>query len=282
MLWGLVISLALRFFSCAPDAMPPSSPDSASASVSQPSPFIDTEAEQQLLDLANQARQRAGVPPLRSDPDLTTAARAHANLMAEQRQLSHQFSGEPSLPHRLALADRLLLDHAGENVAVDVSAADAAAHLMLSPPHRENLLNPGYNVAGFGAIRDAGRLYVVEDFAHSVPKRPAGQAEEVIIGAVSHARRQANLPALAVVEEPNLRQATCSMAQRDQLGMRPLREVAQRSSLISYANAHPELLPAYAQRLITDRRIHNVAVAACYARTSTYPNGVYWVSLLFY
>jgi uncharacterized protein YkwD len=281
MLWGLVISLGLRFFSGDPASMLPSSNDSASASVSQPSPFIDTEAEQQLLDLANQARKQAGVPALESDPGLTTAARTHADLMAEERQLSHQFSAEPSLPHRLAAASSLLLDRAGENVAVDVSAAAAAAHLMLSAPHRENLLNPSYNVAGFGAIRDAGRLYVVEDFAHSVPRRSAGQAEEVIIGAVAHARRQANLPALAVVEEPNLRQATCSMAQRDRLGMQPLREVAQRS-LISYTNAHPEVLPAHAQRLITERRIHNVSVAACYARTNTYPSGVYWVSLFFY
>jgi hypothetical protein len=250
--------------------------------VSQPSPLIDTEAEGQLLELANQARKQAGVPPLTSDPGLTTAARAHADLMAAARQLSHQFSGEPSLPHRLAAASSLLLDHAGENVAVDVSATDAAAHLMLSPPHRENLLDSSYNVAGFGVIRQAGRLYVVEDFAHSVPQRTEDQAEEVIAGAVARIRQRANLPALAVVGEAGLRQTTCSMAQRDHLGTQSLRDVAQRSTVITYTNAHPELLPGHANRLITDRHIHSVSVAACYARTNTYPNGVYWVSLVFY
>jgi len=216
MLRGLVIPLVLVFFGAPAKSLLTTSRDSASASVSQPSPFIDTEAEQQLLDLANQARAQAGVPPLTSDPGLTRAARAHADLMAEEQRLSHQFIGEPTLPHRLAAASRLLLEHAGENVAVDVSAADAATHLMLSLPHRENLLNPSYNVAGFGAIRDAGRRYVVEDFAHSVPKRSAAQVEKVITDAVAHARHQANLPALAVVEERNLRQATCSLAQQDQ------------------------------------------------------------------
>src|ERR1700758_3472302 len=194
MLWALLTSLALAVSSSAAPATskPTNSSDRVSASESQPSPMIDSEAEQQLLELANQARGQAGVPPLTSDAGLTAAARAHADVMAQQRQLSHQFAGEPSLKHRLASASNLLLDHAGENVAVDVSALDAAEHLMLSPPHRENLLDASYNTAGFGVVRVGAQLYVVEDFAHSVPKRSSDQAEELIMDTVLRTRREAS------------------------------------------------------------------------------------------
>jgi hypothetical protein len=34
--------------------------------------------------------------------------------------------------------------------------------------------------------------------------------------------------------------------------------------------------------MIEDRGVKNFAVGVCYARTDTYPSGVYWVGLLFY
>ena len=73
----------------------------------QPSTTYDAEAEQRLLDLANQARARAGAPPLHLDAGLTAAARTHADVMARREQLSHQFEGEPSLPGRLAASSAL-------------------------------------------------------------------------------------------------------------------------------------------------------------------------------
>ena len=72
------------------------------------------------------------------------------------------------------------------------------------------------------------------------------------------------------------------MAQEDRLGTSSMRELAQRYSLVSYTNLHPEILPANASRLIGERRFSNVAVSVCYARTGTYPNGVYWVALAFH
>ena len=122
----------------------------------QPSPnnsSYDVEAERQLLILANQARAQAGVGRLQMDEGLTQAARAHAVEMAERQQLSHQFAGEPALAQRLAANCALHLDQAGENVAYAGSAQQAQESFMHSPPHRENLLNPAYNVAGFGVVR---------------------------------------------------------------------------------------------------------------------------------
>jgi len=139
--------------------------------VVRPSPtsLEDAAAEQELLELANQRRREAGVPPLRMDASLNEAARAHALLMVERQQLSHQFDGESSLMPRL-LEVGLNIDQAGENVAFNSSVAKAFEALMQSPPHRRNLLDANFNVAGMAALWSNGRLYVVQDFAHQAPK----------------------------------------------------------------------------------------------------------------
>jgi hypothetical protein len=61
-----------------------------------------------------------------------------------------------------------------------------------------------------------------------------------------------------------------------------MHELAQRLLVVSYTNMHPEVLPEGAARMIEDRSVKNFAVGVCYARTDTYPSGVYWVGLLFY
>ncbi len=130
---------------------------------------VDSTVEQRLLELANQSRAQAAAPPLTLDAGLSRAARAHAEAMVAAGHLSHQFLGEPSLPQRLATTSNLLLERSGENVAFDYDAAGAHQHLMLSPHHRENLLNPAYNLVGLGVVRSGDRLYIVQDFAHALP-----------------------------------------------------------------------------------------------------------------
>src|SRR5579863_9323039 len=175
----------------------------------------DSQAEHMLLDLANQARRRAGAPSLKLDAGLCIAARAHAEAMLAARQLSHQFDGEPSLPQRLANASRTQLDQEGENVALDFDAADGHRHLMLSPPHRANLLNPAYNVIGLGVVRSGDRLYIVQDFGHALPNYSPAEVKDQIATAVAQLRRQSGQPALARRDLPIADAAACSMAQAD-------------------------------------------------------------------
>jgi len=131
-------------------------------------PFADAEAERQLFVLANQARAQAGVAPLQMDGGLTQAARTHAAVMAAQHQLSHQFAGEPSLEQRLAANCSLHLDKAGENVSAASNVEQSHQGLMHSPPHRENLLNPGYNVAGFGVVHGGGLINTARYYGAAV------------------------------------------------------------------------------------------------------------------
>jgi uncharacterized protein YkwD len=264
----------------------------------------DSVAEQVLLDLANQARAQAVAPPLSLDNGLSQAARIHAEAMFAARQLSHQFPNEPSLPQRLATATHLQLDQEGENVALDFDAASGHQHLMLSLPHRANLLNPAYNVVGMGVIRSGDRLYIVQDFGHALPNYSAAEVKERIAAAVTQARQQARQPALArrdlsrrdlTIRDVSSRDLTrndlhgndlpladdaaCSMAQADKLGTSPVQQLAQRYTVLTYTSLHPETLPAEAGRVLDDRNLRTFSIGACYARTNTYPMGVYWVVL---
>lgn len=241
--------------------------------------YYDPEAEHILLDLANQARARVGAPPLTLDPGLTNAARAHAETMFQARQLSHQFEGEPSVPERLASATQIQLDREGENVAFDYSAADGHAHLMLSPPHRENLLNPAYNVIGLGVVRGEGRLFIVQDFGRALPNYSSAEMKNLIASTVLQARRRARRPALAHRDLATADDAACSMAHADQLTTTPVSQLAQRYIVLSYTSLNPVSLPDNATEVLSNRNLRDFSVGACYARTQTYPTGVYWIVL---
>jgi uncharacterized protein YkwD len=246
----------------------------------QPSPNdaspYDAEAERALFDLANKARSQAGAPPLQMDDGLTQAARAHAAAMAAQQQLSHQFDGEPSLTHRLAANCALHLDQAGENVSMAGSVEQSHQGLMHSPPRRENLLNPGFNVAGFGVVRAGSSLYVAQDFGHSLPAYSPRQAGGLVSGSIARMRRDANLSPLQWMDSDAAQETACSMARADSL-----KTPAPRGhSILRYNTAQPETLPAAAAKAIEDRAVHTFSVGTCYARTNTYPNGVYWVTLV--
>jgi len=239
----------------------------------------DPDAEHVLLDLANQARAKAGAPALTLDAGLSQAARAHAEAMFAARQLSHQFEGEPSLPQRLGSATRTNLDQEGENVALDMDAEDGHKHLMLSPPHRANLLNPDYNVIGLGVVRSGDRLYIVQDFGHALPNYSAAEVKDRIAATVAQTRHQANQPALTRRDLPTADDAACSMAHADKLGTSPVHQLAQRYTVLTYTSVHPETLPVNTGRMLSNHNLRSFSVGTCYARTETYPTGVYWVVL---
>lgn len=260
-----------------PNASASVASDSSSRSSADASAY-DAEAEGALLRLANQARAQAGLAPLQSDAGMTQAARAHAAAMVEQQQLSHQLPGEPGLPQRLATNCSLHLDHAGENIAYAGSVTQAHQGLMHSPPHRENLLNPAYNIAGIGAVWNGFVLYVTEDFGHSLPTYSTPAAEEEIAQGVAKTRREAAMKPLQRIENAQAKTVACSMAQSDSINAPGPRDHA----VLRYTTMRPDNVPDSAARVIDDRRARGFAVGSCYARTATYPSGVYWVTLILY
>jgi uncharacterized protein YkwD len=242
------------------------------------SPLYDPEAERQFLALANEARAQAGLPPLQLDEGLSRAARAHAAAMVAQHQLSHQLPGEHSLSQRLAATSDLHLDYTGENVAYAGSVTQAEDGLMHSPPHRENLLNANYNLAGMGVVWDGFILYVTQDFGHSLTTYSDSQAGNVVSDAIARTRRDASLTPLVQVDDRTAQTVACSMAQADSINTPGPRDHA----VMRYTTMQPELVPDGAVKMIDDRRARAYSVGSCYARTATYPGGAYWIALILY
>ena len=278
---ALTFSLAMIFAAGAvllPDrpAQAAQQPVPAKAS-SQSSIYYDTEAERQLLEMANRERAKAGLPLLQVDDGLTRAARAHAAAMAGQQKLSHQLSGEPNLAHRLAANSKAHLDQSGENVAFAGSVNQAQDSLMHSPPHRANLLNAGYNVAGFSVVRSGSLLYVAQDFGHSLPNYSSEQADDLVAATVDHMRAQSRQPSLLRTDGREAAAAARAMANADSLHT----AAPHGRAILRYTTSDPQVIPTNASRAIADRSIRAFSVGSCYARTASYPSGVYWVTLRF-
>jgi uncharacterized protein YkwD len=253
----------------------------AAAARSPDIPFntYEVESEQQLLVLANQARHLSGAPRLTLDPGLSQAARLHAQAMLNARQLSHKFENELSLPERLAATTDLQLDEEAENVALDYGAQQGHDHLMSSPPHRANLLNPAYNVVGVGVVRSGDRLYIVQDFGRSLPAYTLTDLKDRIAVAVNQARHESNQPALSRRDLLIADDAACSMAHADRLGTSPVHKLAERFTVLTYTSLHPETLPNGAMHALSSANLRSFSIGACYSRTGTYPTGVYWMVL---
>jgi len=283
MFWPLitVLSLHLAAGAALPKAAPGNTAPQSSWQQIAPdtAPVYDLDAERQLLDMANADRARAGLPPLKTDDGLVRAGRVHASKMATQEQLSHQFSGEPSLTDRISATSALHLARAGENVASAFNPGQAHEALMAWPPHRDNLLSPKFNVAGIGVVRKDNKLYVAQDFGDSVATVSIQKAQELVEESVEQLRAQANMPRLARVSNRNTEASACAMAQADSLNAAA---PAAGAYMLRYTSMQSETLPANISKVIAQRGLKTYSAGTCYARTQKYPNGAYWVVLLFY
>jgi len=280
MFWALitVISLHLAAGGAPSHPAPDKTPANSLVAPSDSSTY-DLQAERQLLEMANAERAHAGLAPLKMDDGLVRAARAHAAEMASQNQLSHQFSGEPSLPQRLAASSTLRLEREGENVAMAANPDQAHQALMSSPPHRDNLLSPNFNVAGFGVFRSGHMLFVAQDFGSSLPSYSVRQAEELVSASVEQLRAQAKMPRLQRVDNGSTQTSACAMAQADSLNAAAPPPGAY---MLRYTSMTPEALPAGISKVIAARGLHTYSAGTCYAKTQKYPSGAYWVVLIFY
>lgn len=242
-------------------------------------PKFDPQAERDLLDKANADRARAGLAPLKMDEGLVRAARAHAATMGAKKHISHQFSGEPSPSDRITAVSNLHLERMGENVAVAPNVEDAHDALMASPPHRDNLLSPKFNVAGFGVFRQGHVLYVAQDFGLSMATYSVQQAQELVSASVEKLRAQAKMPQLKRVNDSDVQSNACAMAKADSLSAASPPPGAY---VLRYTSMQPESLPVEISKVIAHRGLHTYSAGTCYARTKRYPSGAYWVVLEFY
>lgn len=125
--------------------------------------------EKEAFLLINRQRKAAGVRLLKWNPRIASLAREHSNEMALHRYFSHT-----GLDGRLV--DKRAIDKGldrwraiGENIAYmrgyDDPAAFAVERWMLSPTHRDNLLDRRWKESAIGlAISNDGTYYFTQVF----------------------------------------------------------------------------------------------------------------------
>ena len=150
--------------------------------------------EQKVVDLVNQQRANAGLPPVRVDWRLVNAARAHNQLMAQKQTPSHQLDGEQPVCHGddRYRAHGYAWTFCGENVAAgQTSPEQVMGDWMASEGHRANILNPQARDIGI-AFTTGGNYgtWWTQDFGAPVgnnPPPPAPPAQSPVASGVPSA-----------------------------------------------------------------------------------------------
>jgi uncharacterized protein YkwD len=112
-----------------------------------------------VLELINDERAKAGVPPLLISGGARDVAQAWSAQMAESG-LAHN----PDLTGDLHRAGVTSWHTKGENVGYSDSPDQVHELFMASSPHRANIVDPDYTHVGIGIVRSHGKSWVTLDF----------------------------------------------------------------------------------------------------------------------
>jgi uncharacterized protein YkwD len=118
-----------------------------------------------VWDGVNARRAGAGLAPVAEDARLSRAAADYAVLMSEADWFSHTGPDGTSFVDRIIAAGFPFEGQIGEILAMGTNgwpAADIVQAWIDSPPHREQMLNGNYRLAGIGCAftREDGALVV--------------------------------------------------------------------------------------------------------------------------
>ena len=114
--------------------------------------------DQQIVDLVNQERAKAGLDPVSFNSELDQAANAHNDRMVQADQMAHNLPGEPGLGDRVG-ATGYDWNKVSENIAAGSTTPEEVMYGDGSPDsgwmnsttgHRENILDPNVTSMGVG------------------------------------------------------------------------------------------------------------------------------------
>ncbi|WP_432280686.1 CAP domain-containing protein [Streptomyces luomodiensis] len=119
-------------------------------------------ARQEVVDLVNSERAKAGCQPLTVNEKLTEAAQDHSEDMAAHGKMSHTGSDGSSPGDRIERAGYSWSTY-GENVAYGYGSAKSVMDgWMSSPGHKANILNCDFKEIGVGLAQPGN--YWTQDF----------------------------------------------------------------------------------------------------------------------
>jgi hypothetical protein len=205
-------------------------------------------AEQQVMEATNADRAQHGLAPLKWDPALAQAAAQHAEVMAGQPALSHQYPGEPDLVARGGAAG-VHFRSIAENIAEAPTPQALEQEWMNSPPHRANILDPRMNSIGVGLVKRGANYYAVEDFADGVAQLGPEQIEQKI----GQLLQQRGLQPAGMTQDAR---QTCEMEHGSAGGSKPW-------FIMRWEGTDLSRLPDVLEQKISTGKYHKAAVGAC-------------------
>lgn len=217
-------------------------------------------SEAKLLSLLNQDRVREGLPRLQWNYQLAEAARAHTELLANHRALSHRFPEEGALGDRIG-ATGLRFDVAAENVAAGGGVEDIHKTLMESPQHRTNILSPKYNSIGVAIIPRGDDLWVTEDFANALPTFSEGQFRDAVIAEFNKKRAISGLGPVVANVNAHLHDVACS---DDNNAQQMLQGLPGATTLVIFTSSTPENLSPSMEKAAADRSVRRLDIGVCF------------------
>ena len=235
-------------------------------------------AEKQLFDLVNREREKAKLSKLEWSDRLAQAALAHSKLLAENRDLSHQFSSEPNLQERIG-ATGLRFNSVAENVAAAQDVDTAHAALMKSTGHRANILHQDYNAIGISIVERDHELYVTQDFAHTLVSYTEKQFRDAIVNGFNQARRTRGLRPVDVIIDPQLKKAACS---QDMNTNRLIQNIPGATGLLVFSQSEIGALPDDLKKFTADKAVERMNIGVCLQTGGKTGFSKFWVVAAFF
>jgi len=131
-----------------------------------------SQEEKAFLELTNQARAKAKLPPLAVSAALLQAAREHAANMAAKSEMNHVIDGKDAAQRVKSHA--YVFEKVAENIAAceKNNAAGVFRNWMECQHNKDNVLNDEFKELGIGiAKNEKGETYYALVFATPRPKR---------------------------------------------------------------------------------------------------------------
>ncbi|MFD3158129.1 SafA/ExsA family spore coat assembly protein [Haloimpatiens sp. FM7330] len=115
--------------------------------------------ENEVIRLVNVERQKAGVPALKQNWQLSRIARYKSKDMADKGYFSHT-SPTYGSPFKMIESFGIKASAAGENIAYGQPTPKAVMNSwMNSPGHRSNILSSSYSEIGVGVAKNKNGVY---------------------------------------------------------------------------------------------------------------------------
>ena len=139
--------------------------------------------EQRVFQFTNEARRKNGLSPLEPDKTLMTLARRKSDDMIKRHYFSHPDPEGKTIRERYAEVKPTVggMVGVGENISIQgknayddttTAARRIVDGFMVSPGHRQNILQPAYTHLGIGISIKDKEYFVTQCFGVSSNKKP--------------------------------------------------------------------------------------------------------------